>query len=97
VKELTVVIANKITALEEKLDARIRDLEESLEPRVLDLEEKNSYLEEKVLHTETENADLRRQLKGLQGEVLKAKNHAVSNEQYSRKNNVKIFGLAEEG
>jgi hypothetical protein len=28
---------------------------------------------------------------------LKAKNHAVSNEQYSRKNNVKIFGLAEEG
>ena len=69
---------------------------EFLEERLLELENDNIQLKK-------DNSDLRKKVINLEERcsriqkiALDAKNYAVENEQYSRKSNVKIFGVKEE-
>ena len=95
VSELKSFFKAELLTLEEKLSTRMRELEENMESRIMELEEKNDELTKTVEQIESENSEVNHELKMMRDQMLKIKSHAVSNEQYSRKNNVKIFGLAD--
>ena len=78
------------TRLEKMLSEKLKDLEVKFERRIGKMEKevqelKNDY-NESLSHVEED----------LNGKISDAWEYAVQNEQYPRKNNIRIFGLREE-
>ena len=68
---------------------------EKMDERVFELEKQNESLSAKVLQLEQENASLKMECVQINREAHEARKHAINNEQYSRKSNLKIIGLPE--
>lgn len=96
VSELKHFLEKKFQDLDLKMTKQVKELEEKIESRMFVLEEKNTELEETVTLMQQENKKLKDEMRNIKLEVRTVKNHAVTNEQYSRKNNIKIFGMKEE-
>lgn len=96
VSELKTFLEQKFNELEEKMSTQVKEVEARLEAKIYGLEEKNTKLRDEVVQVQQENAGIKAEMQCLKAELHGVKNHAVANEQYSRRNNVKIFGLQDE-
>ena len=80
-----------VNGLEKKINTSLEYMEGNIE----DLQKENKALKEEIRKLEEKCAKQDSQMQRMKREVEAVKEHAVRNEQYSRKNNLKIFGLKE--
>ena len=64
-----------------------------LDRRVHDLEEENQKLRQQVSLLESAKVETEEKIEKMRREVQEVKRHAIQNEQYSRRENIRIFGL----
>lgn len=96
VNEIKNFTENKFTALEEKMKTQMQEMETRLEASVYATEERNGKLEEGMAKVKEETTELKAEVQRLKQELVSVKAHVVANEQYSRKCNIKVFGLPED-
>ncbi len=96
VKSIKGYVATELKAMEDKLNKRIQEKEEQMEAKIFALEKEKDDMEQKMADMKDDATDLYLQLVSLKRVAFDARRHAVDNEQYSRKCNVKILGLKEE-
>ena len=105
-EEKTYKMDDLLKKIEEKLEKQridiVKDLEstinnalEVMNGRMDDLENENKSLKTQVNHLETQNISLNNVLLQQAKDIEAVKLHAVKNEQYSRKYNLKIYGINE--
>ena len=90
--------------LDVKMDELATRFENMLTSKLKDLEEKFEWFEAKVSNMEKEIKDLKTDYNAsleyvdqtLSGKISNAWEFALQNEQYSRKNSIRIFGLKED-
>ncbi len=93
IKEMQTLISNRFDTLTETMTSSLVELEERLCERIDDVETEMGTTKEGWAR---ENESLRTEVERLKKLALDAKSHAVANEQYSRKCNVKVFGIPED-
>lgn len=96
VSELKSFLRQEFDALDKKITREVKELEERFESKMFNLEQKNAELETSLEQLTSENRKVRMEMECIKGQLHDVKNHAIANGQYSRKNNVKIFGMPEE-
>lgn len=96
VSELKSFLRDEFDALEKKITREVKELEERFQSKVFSLEQKNIELEASLEQMNSENRQMKMEMECIKGQLQDVKNHAIANEQYSRKNNVKVFGIPEE-
>ena len=79
----------------EEINLKYEKTVEHLESRVHELEINNDKLEEKIKLQEAEISSLKDSLSNVNNSTLRLRQLAVQNQQYSRKANVRIFGIEE--
>lgn len=103
--ELAEVIQQEITAANQQqskdlkaiFDAQLSDLTKKhteLEQRTVNLEKEKDDLKAQVVNLQTEVQNLKDNLKGHSSQINDCIKWSNKNEQYSRRNNIKIHGLA---
>ena len=80
-----------IKEIERSINSSIEQVHASME----ELKEENRKLKEELTEVEKKCDKQEGQINKLKREVEAVREHAIKNEQYSRKNNLKIFGLQE--
>ena len=82
--------------LDECLSKKMLELREGIVEEILsNLEAKWDKINKRMEHLEDENKSLRLRLDTMSTDVLQVRQHAINNEQYSRRNNIRIMGLPE--
>ena len=74
---------------------KIDKLTDTMERRIFDLESENTQLKAEIVDLKKSSETMKEQLKNTTKTVKQVRAHAVANEQYSRKSNIKILGLPE--
>jgi len=80
---------------EERLSGTINASLEFLHGTIKDLQDENSALKTRLETLEEQNDKQERKIQYLQRQMDQVKEHAIKNEMYSRRNNIKIYGLKE--
>lgn len=96
IKEMDKLFSNKFDAMAETMTANLKRLEEKMDEKFDDVEYNISNANAMIDRAERENQRLRAEVEKLRKLAIDAKSHAVQNEQYSRKCNVKVFGMLQE-
>ena len=60
------------------------------------MDKKFSALKEQIINLQEENARKNKMIQELEQKILVVKKHAINNEQYTRRENVRVFGIAED-
>lgn len=93
---MTEFITKKFDKLANTMSQNLSELEEKMDERIGLVEDDCGKFKTMFDRVIQENRDLKIEVKQLKDLALEAKSHAISNEQYSRKCNVKIFGVQED-
>ncbi len=96
VSELKNFLRGEFDTLDKKITKEVKELEDKIDSKIFTLQQKNTELEQTLEDVTHANAELRIEMECVKGQLHDVKNHCIANEQYSRKNNVKIFGMQEE-
>ncbi len=96
VKDLEKYLERKFNELASKMKTQTQEMEQRLEAQIFGLQGENAKLQETVAQVQEDNEEMKAEMGCLKAELHEARNHAISNEQYSRKLNVKIFGMKED-
>ena len=97
-KSVNAAIASLQTDIKEIIEknhTQLVDKLEKLESENMSLKQNNDILSEKITRSEEKNDEMKQCLESLEKELALLKIKANDNEQYSRKNNIRIFGLDE--
>lgn len=86
--EIKLIIDSSICETKKEYDAKIRKLETNYDAKIQKLESENSNLREEV-------EDLRSELCGFKQDIVNMKWRDDENEQYSRRNSLRISGVSE--
>ena len=93
---LLVELDKRFAKQESRLSETFNTSFEFLHETIRQLKEENTALKARLECVEERSEKQERKLLYLQREIEQVKEHTVKNEQYSRRNNLKIFGLKEE-
>ncbi|KAK3104934.1 hypothetical protein FSP39_013461 [Pinctada imbricata] len=96
VKEIVKETKEEIAKSLEKMEKRNEKIYEKLENRIQRLEVENNNLKEKMSEIKKENREMKSDLSDAVIIAREAQRKSNYNEQYSRKNNVKVHGIPED-
>ena len=85
-------VENCIATLESKLDDKLKEIKKEF---LTTLKQQFDVMRSEILSLKESNSSLLKEVEILREGVRSAKEHAIRNEQYSRRSDVRIFGVSE--
>lgn len=92
---LTIALADQKASIVHELASKIDESASILTTKIEKLEQENASLKTDVDQLQEENEHMKDIVMHLQQDMVAVKLHTAKNEQYTRKNNIKVYGMKE--